>query len=365
MSTAPLSFGRTCAESPAYSVTALPTATTATLSAAPDAGCLAPGDEVLLINLQGAPSAIANVGNYELLEIASATDASVTFKTAMTRSYGAASGSNAGIGVGATDQKVALVRVAEFGELVVAAGGKLGTARWNGLTGGVVALRAATLTVDGTITAAGLGYRNGAFSTTTAACTASVTTETGESIDGPSSATTTNRLGGPGGIGAGNVGFASATPINSGAGHATAGDMGGGGNGRTIGSPGTVYGAADASTLTFGSGASGNLTCDGSETTTHLTPDTSAMAGGIIVIYAHTLTMNATGSITATANQAARSNSASGGYVLIQGGALNLGTDQVTALGGTVPSSTVKSGNGYIVVKGAVTGTTNPPATQL
>lgn len=366
LSTTPLTFGRSCAESPAYSVTALPTSTTATLSGAPDAGCLTAGDEVLLINLQGAPNAIANVGNYELLEIASATDTTVTFTTATSKFYGAASGSNAGIGVGATDQKVALVRLAELGELAVGAAGVVTTARWNGLTGGVVALRAASITVDGSISAAGLGYRNGQFSTTTQTCTASVTTETGESIDGPASATTSNRLGGPGGIGAGNVGFSTNTPINSGAGHATAGDMGSNGNGRTIGSPGATYGTADASTLTFGSGASGNLTCSGTETTTHLTPNTTPLAGGIIVIYAHQLTVSGTGAITASANQAPRSISASAGYVLIQGTTLSLGTNQVTAIGGAVPSSTVKSGNGYIVVKGTtVTGTTSPAATML
>ena len=365
LSATALSFGRTCAESPAYSVTALPTATTATLSAAPEAGCLVAGDEVLLINLQGAPSAIANVGNYELLQVATASDTNVTFTTAAMRFYGAASGSNAGIGIGATDQKVALVRVAEFGELVVGTAGKVTTSRWNGRTGGVIAIRAATLTLDGSISAAGLGYRNGQWSIDTGSCSNSLTTETGESIDGPSSATTNNRLGGPGGIGAAsNASFNGNTPINSGAGHAAAGAMGSSNN-RTVGPPGTAYGAADASTLTLGSGASGNMSCDTNVISVHLSPDTSMLAGGIVVIYAHTLTVNASGSITASANAAPRSISASGGYILLQGGTLSLGTDQVTAIGGTVAGSSVKSGDGYIVVKGSVTGTTLPAATQL
>src|SRR5437764_10552114 len=59
VSTTPITPGRTCAESPAFSVTAL-TATGATLAAAPDAGRLVAADEVLPIHLQGAPAATAH-----------------------------------------------------------------------------------------------------------------------------------------------------------------------------------------------------------------------------------------------------------------------------------------------------------------
>jgi hypothetical protein len=147
--------------------------------------------------------------------------------------------------------------------------------------------------------------------------------------------------------------------------------MGFNGLGRTIGAPVSIYGSPNASTLTMGSGAGGNLSCSGAVSGTIYQPDTAKLAGGIIVIYAHSLTVDGTGSVTASANSAAsqndRSVSASGGYILIQGTTLTLGTDQVTAIGGSWAqgATTIHSGDGYIVVKGAVTGTTSPAATQL
>ena len=173
--------GRTCAEAPEFSVTAL-AATSATLGSAPADDCLAPGDEVLLINLQGAGDKTDNVGNWELLTIKSLANAKVTFTAPKQRTYGDPADTDAAIGTGAQAQKVALVRVPHFGALTIADGQTLTAAAWDGALGGVVALRAVSLDVAGTISAAGLGYRSGRWSTDNSDCDDNVTTEAGESI---------------------------------------------------------------------------------------------------------------------------------------------------------------------------------------
>jgi len=366
--------GRACAEAPAYSVVNL-TTSAAMLTPIPDAGCLASGDEVLLINLQGAPGAISNVGNWELLEINNVMGSVVTFKSTKTKNYGFAANGDAGIGVGPTDQKVALVRVPNFGTLAVTSGVTVTTAGWNGLVGGVLAIHAATLNLNGALSTAGLGYRGGRWSEDNERCSNNVTTEPGESIAGPpTGGSTANNVGAPGGIGAASgIVFAGSTPltappINSGASHATVGGMGMNGNGRTVGGPGAVYGVADASQLTMGSGPSGNMSCRFGFSGPALAPGAELLAGGIILLIANQLNVGSAGAITASANTASRSTSASGGYVFLRGSSLSLGTERVTAVGGVATGigGTLTAGDGYIVISGTtVTGTTKPIAHQL
>jgi hypothetical protein len=367
LSAASITSGRVCtAEAPAFQVTGL-TPTTATLASAPADDCLVGGDEILLVNMQGSPSATGNVGNWELLEVASVSGTAVTFASAKTRTYGATN--DDAIGDGPTDQKVVLLRVPQFGELTVANGARVTTAAWNGATGGVLALRAAKLTVAGTLTTSGLGYRNGRWSRDTAACSESVTTESGESIGGPPVASTASQFGAPGGLGAGSgISFITIAPINAGAGHSTAGEPGLDGNWRTVGDPGIAYGAPDGSKLTLGSGASGNLTCENGFPGPALVDIDEPLAGGIVALFVHQL--DVTGHITASANQSSRDTSGSGGYVLIRGDTLNLGAGLVTASGGlggdSTTASTVASSDGYVVVGATtVTGTTNPAAHSM
>jgi len=369
LSTTVVTPGRACAEAPVYSVVNL-AASTAMLTPMPDAGCLASGDEVLLINLQGAPGAISNVGNWELLEINNVAGSVVTFRSTKTKSYGFATNGDAGIGVGPADQKVALVRVPNFGTLAVTSGVNVTTSGWNGLVGGVLAIHAATLNLNGALSTAGLGYRGGRSSLDDQSCSDSVTTEPGESIAGPPTAgSTANNVGAPGGIGAASgISFIGNTPLNSGASHATAGGMGGDGNGRTIGGPGAIYGVADASQLTMGSGQSGSVNCYGGLTGPSLVPSVGPLAGGIVLLIANQLNVGSVGAITASANNASQDVSASGGYVFLRGNSLSLGTGRVTAVGGVATGNggTLAAGDGYIVVSGpTVTGTTRPTARQL
>jgi hypothetical protein len=182
LSTTTITPGRTCADSQSYAVTGL-TSTTATLGAAPNAGCLAAGDEVLLINLQGTPTATPNIGVFELLTVQTTAGATVTFTTAKVNFYGQDAGDDTNIGTGAGQQRVAIVRIPRFGALTISSGATLTSGAWNGQTGGVMAVRANAFTIDGTVSAYNLGYRDG-FWSQDSACALSTQTQSGESITG-------------------------------------------------------------------------------------------------------------------------------------------------------------------------------------
>ncbi|MCP3883614.1 MAG: hypothetical protein GY701_35210, partial [Sulfitobacter sp.] len=83
--------------------------------------------------------------------MASVVGTAVTFTTPKARFYGDASNSDSNIGTAGGDQKVILLRVPDFGDLTVPSGATLDVAPWDGLTGGVLMLRARNLTVEGTI----------------------------------------------------------------------------------------------------------------------------------------------------------------------------------------------------------------------
>ncbi len=367
LTTTPVTPGRSCAEAPQYAVASL-TASGATLASVPF-DCLAAGDEVLLVNLQGAPNATTSVGNWELLIVDEVDGSSVTFRTPKRRTYGDPDGTDLAIGPGIAQQKVALVRVPRFGALTIASGTTLTASAWDGFTGGVVALRAASLDVQGTISAAELGYRPGAWSTDSG-CVDNVETEAGESITGLGAAGTLRNGGAPGGLGAASgISFNSNTPINPSAGHARAGEPGQNPNGRTLGEPGEAYGTNDGSKLTMGSGPSGNLTC-GSSGSAMLMPGFDP-AAGIVLLLAGDVTLGASGSITATAPDDVRDVAASGGTVFIRGATLTLGDALVTARGGTAtsqngvgPTGTNQASPGYVMLSatGTISGTTDPIA---
>jgi len=385
LSQTPITADRTCAEAPAYSVVAL-SPSEATLNAAPPEGCLEAGDEVLLINLQGIASATENVGNWELLSIASVSGVTVQFTSPKTRAYGATAGSDDGIGP--SGQKVALVRVPHFDALTIAAGATVTASAWNGQTGGVLAVRAGKLVVEGTVSAVGIGYRPGQWSDDGPnLCSQSVTTEAGESITGPGADTTDSNLGGSGGISAGSDPFGDgtpSTPLGSTPGHSLAGEAGTNGQDRTIGAPGQAYGAGDGTKLTMGSGPGGGLTCNPSAEGPVLIPISvwvnrggypnpdQYQAGGIIVLLADKLEIAPSGLVTARPIDAYRDVAFAGGYVFARGTSFSVGDTRIVAMGGTAAGSGAAAGMtrtaspGYIVLDAPnVSGTTNPPANWL
>lgn len=242
---------RACAdggEMVSYSVTAL-TATTATLSATPSAGCLAVGDEVLVLNLQGTSAANGNVGNFERLTVKSIAAGVVTFESAKAKFFGDGAADDTNLGTADTNQRVVLQRVPRFGNLVVNANVTVTANGWDGTKGGVFALSAAgAVTVDGTVTMSGKGYRGGAFN-----AVVNTTGQQGESIDGLGAVATQASSAGRGGGGRGdNTGC---RPHGSGAGGGGHGTAGAAGTDDTCaGLGGAAYGDDDLAKLTLGSG---------------------------------------------------------------------------------------------------------------
>jgi hypothetical protein len=350
---------RTCAEAPQWPVVQLGSLD-ATVTSTPSADCLAIGDELLLINLQGTATATIDVGRWELLQVAMISGLTIEFTAPIRASFG-----------DPAEQRIALVRVPRFGALSIVTNVVVTAQPWDGTSGGVVALRAGSFTVEGTISAEGLGYRSGRWSRDSGDCDDNVATEAGESITGPAAAGTMRNGGGSGGLSAlNNLSFNNNTPICSTAGHAEAGVLGLNPNGRTLGEPGEAYGVDDGARLTMGSGPGGNLTCEFTVTEPILI-DIGQHAGGIVLLIGGDMTVTTSGRITASALTAGRDIAASGGYVLLQGRDLDVGDELVTSLGAlalggaaTTAGLSLPASPGYVVLSatGTVTGTTAPAA---
>jgi RHS repeat-associated protein len=149
--------GRTCADAVAYSVIQLGD-TAATLNAAPVAGCLQPGDEVMLIQLTNTSWTNYNAGSYEFLRVASINGSTVNFTTNKTRWYGDSWRGDTNIGTGAGQLKVMLIRVPNYASVTV--NGVLSGNAWDGAKYGLIAFRASgSLSGTGQISSNGLGFR--------------------------------------------------------------------------------------------------------------------------------------------------------------------------------------------------------------
>ena len=351
--------GRSCADEFLAQVTAL-TSTTATLAAAPAANCLSAGDEVMLINLQGAPSAVANVGAYELLTLASdVSSTTATFSAPRTRFYGATAGADTNIGTGAAQQRVVLVRVPRYGHLTVPVGSTLTVSAWNGAQGGVLALRASSVSVAGSITVAGLGYLNGPLSNTVSGINP---TQAGESITGPGPTQTTANVGGSGGAPAYSGNIIGNTYVSGSAGHADAGQAGFASL-VAPGDPGLSYGSGDGTNLTLGSGSGGWFSagnCGGSYCAGFQN------AGGIAVLLGGG-SIDITGTLTASGTS---SLAAAGGQLLLRANSVTMATGSVTCDGaeGSHNGAFRNRGSvGYVTIfyRDTVTGASIPPANAV
>lgn len=414
---------RSYADGIAYKVASNPTGTSIVTSDTPNG--LATGDEILLINLQGASGDVADVGNYELLRVASVDTGSKTITTNSTivNSYDGSSFAS---------QKVLVQRVPNYTDVTLDSSDSITASAWDGLattpTGavgyysGIVAFKAnGTVSVgSGTsITVAGKGYAasstyraggeaicgasggnggvwpslpgsNGVcgggggggaygYSGSSAGGTGSAGAGGG---GGNASGTNASRGGaggggGYGGDGSGGAGYASgASPGSGGAGmgtnnppYGTGYALAGGGGG------GATYGSADLSKIYFGT--AGGHGGEGSGT-----PGAGGKGGGIILIGAKTLSIS--GGI--SANGAAGSNGAgsgslfnsgaggggAGGSIKIVGNSLTLGTTLVTATGGSGGAGTYSyaggaGGVGRIRVENfsSSSGTSSPAASAI
>ena len=181
INTQTIATGRTCADGINYNVTAL-TSNTATVTPAITSICLAAGDEILLINLQGAgtfgdnggsggywqqtiiSSYYTNTGNYEFLRVQSINTSTnvITFTTNKTKYYGNGASDDTNIGTAGTNQRVMVQRIPQYNNVTINSGITLTASNWGGTRGGVVTFRAkGTVSNSGTISTLGLGYRGG------------------------------------------------------------------------------------------------------------------------------------------------------------------------------------------------------------
>lgn len=130
----------------------------ARLTTTPSARCLSVGDELLLIKLQGSPSSIENVGEFELLRVAALEADEVEFVSTPVRHYGEAPGADDGVEAGV----VVLQRVPNYSRLEVRPNAVLTSSAWDGNAGGVLALRVlGDVVVDGLVTMSAKGFRGG------------------------------------------------------------------------------------------------------------------------------------------------------------------------------------------------------------
>ncbi len=136
-------------------------AASVTLANTIPAGCLNPGDEVLLISLQGGSSNFANVGNYEIFEVAAVIAKRVLFTTVKKNFYGENAGDDSNIGTASSQQRVMLQRVPNYRNLVV--NGSISASNWDSDKNGVLAFKVSgTLSGSSTgIIKVGSGYQGG------------------------------------------------------------------------------------------------------------------------------------------------------------------------------------------------------------
>ena len=116
----------------------------------------ATGDDVLLINMQGASGDTADVGNYEILEISTVGGSTINVTSAIQNSYDGTTFAN---------QVVRVQRIPQWTSVTINSSGSLTANAWDGTTGGILIFKASgTVAINGTgsIDAAGIGYLGGA-----------------------------------------------------------------------------------------------------------------------------------------------------------------------------------------------------------
>jgi RHS repeat-associated protein len=295
-----------------YSVTAL-TVTSATLSTAPSLGCLVPGDEIVLLNLEGTATDTTNVGRFEFLRVGAVSGSTLQFTQPKKGFYGDSASDDTNLGTGSSNQHVVVMRVPNYSDVTV--DGTLTGSSYSGTRYGVILFRVkGTLSGSGTISVTGLGYRGGAG----ASISDGTASEDGESF----------------GLSAGVSGAGGAGPTGDpvmwggGAGYVTAGttDANNGVNGQP-------YGNAEITRLWMGSGGGGGGKHLGGDGVWRGGSD-GGDGGGVVYILANVIDL--TGSITAKGqNGGSTSNGGpggggSGGSIRVESETISVGSTNVS-----------------------------------
>ena len=266
------------------------------------------GDEVLIIQMQG-----TGAGNYEFGTVESVGSGSLTLVQDLANDYTVGSNS-----------KAQVLKVPHYRDVTVQGGGTLTAHAWDGTTGGILALRvSAALDVQsaGVIHTNGKGFRGGIMPDSGWTSHGN----SGESQLGPSVIGSYNANGGGGGGGCDyqNSG-------GSGSSYGSEGTNGGGNQCANDHKMGYVYGDTSLTSLFLGSGggSAGGCCADGGS------------GGGLIAVFART--MSILGRIESRGangqdgvNDGPAGGAGSGGSIKLTGQAVSLGSNLVTAIGGT------------------------------
>jgi hypothetical protein len=216
---------------------------------------LAPGDELLLIDLQGSTTSTTGVGSWETVRISAISGTTAT-TTALAYDYDG------------VNHVVLAQRVPNYDDVTLTSA-SISTAAWDGSGGGIVAFRATgTVSIDAgsSIDASGLGYLGGAGGSV--AGTGGEGGETWIGVDGPGG----DASGDGTGAGGAGEGLASSTKTEGGDGGYGAG--GGGGDG-TVNSDDGAGGGGGGGNAGGGGGGGGGTGCGSS-----LAGDGGSGAGG-------------------------------------------------------------------------------------
>lgn len=256
------------------------------------------GDQILIHQTQG-----TGAGNWEICEVVSDAGATLNLKTALVNSYG-------------TGAQAVLIPQYTGGDI---SGAVTGTA-WNGSVGGIIALISnGDLTISGSVTAPG-GFRGGVGSTTSGA--------TGTQGEGYTGTGTTNGAENTSGGGGGYTPGTGAPGMGGGGGHTTNGGRSAyNANGSVSGYGGTSCGTAALTTIFLGGGGGGPVMPD--------TLYSGKNGSGIVFIFAKNFILSGTISCNGISATADFGGSGAGGSCLIKCQTATLGTNRITASGGT------------------------------
>ncbi|RJP53338.1 MAG: hypothetical protein C4586_01555 [Anaerolineaceae bacterium] len=317
------------------------------------------GKEVMIVQIQG-----TGAGAYEFAAITNVSGNTLTLSKPLGSTYT----------IGGNSKAQVLV-VSQYHDVTVQSGGILSAHAWDGSTGGIVAFRAnGTVSVAGTLTASGKGYRGGTGNT------GQDWSYQGEGTNGAGAAAAAPNNNGNGGGSGGPHAWPSAASHDGGAGggNGSAGTTGYiqvSGQPRTYG--GSTSGTADLTAITFGGGGGQGHNIQGAAG--------GGNGGGIIFISGSTVTI--TGSIVsagliggnATGGGNAGSGGGAGGSILIKAQTTTLGSGLITASGaaggsgsggntgdGSGGGNTAAGSAGGVgrirIEYGTISGTTNPSA---
>lgn len=269
-------------------------------------------------------------GQWQRNKIQSYTAGTITLESALNATYG-------------TGAQVIVMK--QYTNVTVNTGITWTAKAWNGTVGGILTFLAnGTVTVTGTITASGKGFRGGASSTSNDG----ITGWEGEGTAGASDtrSTSANGNGGGGGTGDASSDGGGTAACGGGGGNGAAGSKGSNGNGSSTwsgegaypgGTGGSASGSADLTSMTFGGGGGAGGNDRGASGAT--ASGAGGNGGGIIFIAGTTYTV--TGSVVAlglaggsTSGPSAAGGGGGGGSVLIKSQVATLGTALTVATAG-------------------------------